>query len=72
MPPKLMAVALACAMVSSGCGLVGTAGSAAAGGASEAAQAQQAQQIEDRVRQQVQSAQQQAAAQRDRADQDAQ
>lgn len=67
-----MIVALACAMTLSGCGLVGTAGSAAAGGAGEAAQAQQAKQIEDAVRQRIQSAQQQDAAQRDRSEQDAQ
>ncbi len=69
------ATLLAAAALLSGCGLADTAVSGAAGAASEAQQAQQAQQakqMEQHVRDQVQAAQQQAAAQLDQAEKDAQ
>lgn len=61
-----------CAAALSGCGLAGTAGGAAVGASLEVQQAQQAKQTEARVQQQIQDAQQQAAAQRDQAEKDAQ
>ena len=64
--------ALAAALLLGGCGLAETAATGATGAAAEAQQAQQAQQIEQHVRDQVQAAQDAAAAQRDRAEQDAQ
>lgn len=60
------------ALLLAGCGLAETAASGATGAAAEAQQAQQAQQIEQHVRDQVQAAQDAAAAQRDKAEQDAQ
>jgi hypothetical protein len=60
------------ALLLAGCGLAETAASGTAGAAAEAQQAQQAQQIEQHVRDQVQAAQEAAAAQRDKAEQDAQ
>jgi hypothetical protein len=60
------------ALLLAGCGLAETAASGATGAAAEAQQAQQTQQIEQHVRDQVQSAQDAAAAQRDKAEQDAQ
>jgi hypothetical protein len=56
--PALMAAA------SSGCGLAGTAVATGAGAASEVQEAQQAKQTEDRVRRQLDEAQQAAAQQR--------
>jgi hypothetical protein len=70
-PTALLAVA-AMALPLAGCGLAETAASGTAGAAAEARQAQQAQQIEQHVRDQVQAAQDAAAAQRDKAEQDAQ
>jgi hypothetical protein len=55
-----------------GCGLAGTAASTAAGAASEAQQAQQAQRTEEQVRAQIKDAQAVDAAQRERAEKDAQ
>lgn len=63
----LLTAALLC-----GCGLADTAASGAAGAASEAHQAKQAAQIEQHVRDQIQAAQQQSAAQLDQAEKDAQ
>lgn len=60
------------ALLLAGCGLAETAVSGSAGAATEAQQAQQAQQLEQHVRDQVQAAQDAAAAQRDKAEQDAQ
>ena len=48
----------------SGCGVAGTGAAGAAGAASEAQQAAQARATEERVRQQIDNAAQQAAAQR--------
>lgn len=67
-----LALALLGAMNLAGCGLAGTAASTAAGAASEAQQAQQAQRTEDQVRAQVRDAEATAAAQRERAEKDAQ
>ncbi len=69
---SLEAAILLAAALLSGCGLAETAVSGAAGAASEAQQAQQARQTEQHVRDQVQAAQQQAAAQLDQAEKDAQ
>jgi type IV pilus biogenesis protein CpaD/CtpE len=55
-----------------GCGLAETAASGTVGAAAEVQQAQQAQQMEQHVRDQVQASQAAAAAQRDKAEQDAQ
>jgi hypothetical protein len=54
------------------CGLAGTAASTAAGAASEAQQASQARQTEDKVREQIKDAAAVDAAQRERAEKDAQ
>jgi len=70
-PGPYAAIALAAALLS-GCGLADTAVSSAAGAASEAQQAKQAPQIEQHVRDQIQAAQQQAAAQLDQAEKDSQ
>jgi hypothetical protein len=66
------AAPLLAAALLSGCGLADTAVSSTAGAASEAQQAQQAKQIEQHVRDQIQAAQQQSAAQLDQAEKDAQ
>lgn len=68
----LLAAVVGMAVLLGGCGLAETAASGTAGAAAEAQQAQQAQQIEQHVRDQVQAAQDAAAAQRDKAEQDAQ
>lgn len=68
---RMAAISLAAGMLAS-CGLADTAVSGAAGAAAEAQQARQAQQTEQQVRDQVQAAQDAAAAQRDKAEQDAQ
>jgi hypothetical protein len=60
------------ALLISGCGLAGSGAAGTAGAASEAQQAAQARQTEDRVRAQIESAQQQAAEQRQKAEADAQ
>jgi hypothetical protein len=71
-----MRTRLACALLGSlvlaGCGLAGTAASTAAGAASEAQEAQQAQRTEDKVREEIKDAQAVDAAQRERAEKDAQ
>ena len=69
--PLLAAIAGA-ALLLAGCGLAETAATGATGAAAEAQQAQQAPQIEQHVRDQVQAAQDAAAAQRDKAEQDVQ
>ncbi|HEX4051041.1 MAG TPA: hypothetical protein VHY19_09205 [Steroidobacteraceae bacterium] len=68
----LLAVIGGLALPLAACGLAETAASGTAGAAAEVQQAQQAQQIEQHVRDQVQAAQDAAAAQRDKAEQDAQ
>ena len=70
--PIALATIGAVAAMLTGCGLAETAASGTVGAAAEAQQAQQAPQIEQQVRDQVQAAQATAAAQRDRAEQDAQ
>jgi outer membrane murein-binding lipoprotein Lpp len=70
--PAALFVVIGGTTLLAGCGLAGTAASSTAGAAAEAQQAQQAQQIEQHVRDQVQAAQDAAAAQRDKAEQDAQ
>jgi len=66
LPPGLyLALGLALGLPLAGCGLAGTAASTAAGAASEAEQARQAQQIEQKVKQDVEAAQQKAAEQRE-------
>ncbi len=69
--PLLIALAAATLLLA-GCGLADTAVGGAAGAAAEAQQAQQAPQVEQHVRDQLQDAQDTAAAQRDKAEQDAQ
>jgi hypothetical protein len=69
---RYVAAPLLAATLLSGCGLADTAVSTTAGAASEAQQAQQAKQIEQHVRDQIQAAQQQSAAQLDQAEKDAQ
>ena len=75
-PGPLLAVTLmtmgAGVTLLSACGLAQTAASGTVGAAADAQQAQQAPQIEQHVREQVQAAQDAAAAQRDKAEQDAQ
>ncbi|HTW75909.1 MAG TPA: hypothetical protein VMD56_13425 [Steroidobacteraceae bacterium] len=66
------AILLATLVMLSGCGLADTAVSGAAGAASEAQQAQQAKPMEQHVRDQIQAAQQQAAAQLQQAEKDSQ
>ena len=61
---KRIIVALLLAPALTGCGLAGSGAAAAAGGASEVQQAQQAKQTEEKVRQQVNAIQDQAAQQR--------
>jgi len=68
----LLAAITATTLLLAGCGLAETAVSGTAGAAAEAQQAQQARQIEQHVRDQVQAAEAAAAAQRDKAEQDAQ
>jgi len=70
--PAHLALALLGAASLGGCGLAETTAGAAAGAASEAQQAQQAQRTEDKVRAEVQDAQAVDAAQRERAEKDAQ
>ncbi len=67
-----LALALLGAAGLGGCGLAGTAAGTAAGAASEAQEAQQAQRTEDKVRAQIQDAQAVDAAQRERAEKNAQ
>ncbi len=62
----------ALAALCSGCGLAETAASGAAGASAEVRQAQQAPKIEQQVRDQIQAAQDVAAQQRDKVEQDAQ
>ena len=69
--PLLVAIG-GMALLLAGCGLAETAASGTVGAAAEAQQAQQAQRIDQHVRDQVQAAQDAAAAQRDKAEQDAQ
>lgn len=77
-PMRLSAAALpglcclAATLLLSACGLAETAATGATGAAAEVQQAQQAQQMEQHVRDQIQAAQDAAAAQRDKAEQDAQ
>lgn len=66
------ALALFGCLALGGCGLAGTAAGTAAGAASEAQEARQAQATEDKVRAQIQDAQAVDAAQRERAEKDAQ
>ena len=66
------ALALLSCLALAGCGLAGTAASTAAGAASEAQEAQQARATEDKVRAQIQDAQAVDAAQRERAEKEAQ
>jgi hypothetical protein len=67
-----LALALLGTAILAGCGLAGTAAGTAAGAASEAQEAQQAKHTEDQVRAQIQDAQAVDAAQRERAEKDAQ
>jgi hypothetical protein len=71
-PALKFGLALLGALSLAGCGLAGTAATTAAGAASEAQQAQAAQRTEDQVRAGVQDAEAAAAAQRERAEKDAQ